>query len=335
MKTKYILFSIITLTNVGCKIKNEKKNIAVSIDHDSITLNQLDNIIKQEIYDYLVKIYELRQVAANEIIKDNIYEKEAKEMNISKDSLVSLYFDSRITSANLNQYIRNNGVVDPIPILKGGILRYVPLNSAEGQESLKTIYKNYLIEIYMDSLKKKYHVEIYLKEPAPLITNNSNIQTHMKGNVQSKVSLLLISDLDCFKCRETEPLYEMIFQKYKNEICFKEALYTDDVSLSAMGAESAARQGKFWEMKKLIMESKLFPDTSQIFSFANQLNLNMDQFNSDINDPELKNEIEMNVKKIKAAGYYGTPTVVINNKIVLNSFSADEISKSIDSELAN
>ena len=70
-----------------------------------------------------------------------------------------------------------------------------------------------------------------------------------------------------------------------------------------MAAECAARQGKFWEMKKFIVESKYFADTAVFISLAEKLHLNITLFKKDINDSKIRKELELNTTKIKNVGF--------------------------------
>jgi len=60
----------------------------------------------------------------------------------------------------------------------------------------------------------------------------------------------------------------------------------------------------------------------------------MRKFLSDIKDSTTYQAITQNFSRINDRGFYGTPTIVINNKTVLDAFSYDAISEMLENELS-
>lgn len=92
--------------------------------------------------------------------------------------------------------------------------------------------------------------------------------------------------------------------------------------ISAMSAEAAGAQGKFWEMHDLLYQNQQqwtgyseeeFIDWA-IFQ-AEALDLDVDQFTEDINDEEIRAEIESVNQERLSAGMHYTPFVVVNDRV--------------------
>ena len=92
--------------------------------------------------------------------------------------------------------------------------------------------------------------------------------------------------------------------------------------ISAMSAEAAGAQGKFWEMHDLLYQNQQqwtgyseeeFIDWA-IFQ-AEALDLDVDQFTEDINDEEVRAEIESVNQERLSAGMNYTPFVVVNDRV--------------------
>ncbi len=101
---------------------------------------------------------------------------------------------------------------------------------------------------------------------------------------------------------------------------------------AAAAALAANRQGKFWEFhhKLFAMQNSLSDET--IRKIAQDLNLNMEQFSKDMNDPILQGTIIRDMNEGQQAEVPGTPTLFINGKL-MQLRSMQEIEATIDGEL--
>lgn len=102
---------------------------------------------------------------------------------------------------------------------------------------------------------------------------------------------------------------------------------------SARAALAAQKQGKFWEFHdELFSTKKLNNDTNN--TIAVKLGLDIDQFNKDMNSPEIRNQIKKDLFDAQKAGVTGTPTILINGKKLKNR-SPQGFQAMIDAELKN
>jgi protein-disulfide isomerase len=106
------------------------------------------------------------------------------------------------------------------------------------------------------------------------------------------------------------------------------------VSNSAIASECAANQGKFWEMHDSIFSTKVIPDSVVLFRMAKNLKLNMNTFGNDFKNKSISDKIKDNLLRLESVGIYGTPTIMINNHLVFNSSSVNEIEKILKDEIA-
>ena len=79
---------------------------------------------------------------------------------------------------------------------------------------------------------------------------------------------------------------------------------------------------------------KQLPDTSNIFRIAKELNLDMNKFKKDFYSKEVNELIKSNSQKCIDMGLFATPTILVNNEVIFNSSSKDEIEKMIQEILA-
>lgn len=156
--------------------------------------------------------------------------------------------------------------------------------------------------------------------------SNGQVQAsqHIVGNPESKVTLVEYGDFQCPACYSYEPAVQEVIEKYGDRIAFQFRHFPlIQIHTNAMAAhkaaEAAGMQGKFWEMHDLLYERQ--PTWSQsanvtpIFeSYAEELELDMEQYKTDVRSSEVNAVINADLSEGKAAGATGTPTFVLNGK---------------------
>lgn len=338
MKIPFLILFITTLILFSCnsshknQIQDTTKNIIASVDSIPIFCDSVDNMVKQELYDELSRIYLIRKIALEQVIKDKILQSEAKKLNSSVEELKSSLYKNKVNNANLQNFSRNTNYPGKVPELRETLV-FHDINSVRGHDLLVTKYKEYILNQYVDSLRQSHQITISLKPPKSPTVKLDNLIVHYKGNLNSTVTFLVISDFDCHMCREHNSFFEKLYSEYKGKVRFGFTHYSSYVSNSAIASECAANQGKFWEMHDSIFHAKLIPDSVALFRIAKNLNLNMNTFGNDFKNKTLSDKIHDNLLKLESAGIYGTPTIMINNQLIFNSTSLNEIEKMLKEEI--
>ncbi len=182
-------------------------------------------------------------------------------------------------------------------------------------------------------------------------SNNSNgnksAQTskHVVGATASKVTLVEYGDFQCPACKQYFPIVKQLEEEYKDKVTFQFSHFPlvqihPNAFLGSRAAEAAGKQGKFFEMHDLLYENQeswsRSPNPNTEFeSYAKQLQLNMDQFKTDLNSSETADVINADVKSGQALGANSTPTFVLNGKKIDKSpQSIEGFKKLLDETLA-
>jgi len=153
-----------------------------------------------------------------------------------------------------------------------------------------------------------------------------------------QVTLVEYSDFECPACAYYEPLITEILNDYGDKgLIFTYRHYPLSFHLHALEtakvSEAAGRQNKFWEMKSLLFAgqdkwSKMTPEEAKntFLTYAESLNLNLDQFKTDLDDPAILAKIQADLKSGNEAGVQGTPTFYLNETEItartINEFKA-------------
>ncbi len=101
---------------------------------------------------------------------------------------------------------------------------------------------------------------------------------------------------------------------------------------ASLAAIAAGKQGKYWQMHDKIFENYSSLSEEKLKRFAQELSLNMPQFEKDRNDFSAKQRIQLDMQSGAAAGVHGTPTIFVNGRR-LKQRSLEGFKNIIDSEL--
>ncbi len=173
-------------------------------------------------------------------------------------------------------------------------------------------------------------------------TDILTIQTNdwIKGNPEANVVLMEYTDFQCPYCQIYGKLTAQLAEEFPQDIAvvfrhFPLKTIHPNAEAASQAAEAAGLQNKFWEMHDLIfINQNLWMDhqiPKEIFTnFAELLELNVEQFQSDINNHKVKNKIDEQIKRSASLDIQGTPTIFINGQKINNPRSYDEFRNIIE-----
>ncbi len=171
------------------------------------------------------------------------------------------------------------------------------------------------------------------------IPNEVSSTDWVRGNLESSVILVEYSDFQCPACAAYFPLVERIFAENSQNIKFVYRHFPLTQHANAIpasqAAESAGKQGKFWEMYEKIFtthdEWEASKDVDKIFyDYATKMGLDMVKFDSDYKSKEVMDKINTDVKSGAKAGINSTPTFYLNGVKISNPQSYEDFKQLID-----
>jgi protein-disulfide isomerase len=84
--------------------------------------------------------------------------------------------------------------------------------------------------------------------------------------------------------------------------------------LAAQAAEAAGAQGRFWPMHDLLLQHQTALEPDDIRRYAQQLELDLDQFDRDLTRHRYAARIAADVESADVSGVPGTPTFFIDGR---------------------
>lgn len=142
---------------------------------------------------------------------------------------------------------------------------------------------------------------------------------HILGNGQADLTIVEYGDYQCPHCGEAHPIIKEMMAELGSQIRFVFRNFPLSemhpyARPAALAAEAAALQGKFWEMHDAIYENQNLLSARLLLDIAEQLDLDMPKFKSDIQDQELLDRVDADFESGMLSGVNGTPTFFVNGQ---------------------
>jgi len=168
------------------------------------------------------------------------------------------------------------------------------------------------------------------------------------GPEDAKVTIVEFSDYQCPFCRIfAEETFGDLKKEYIDSGKSVKFVYRDfplsihpSAIISAEATHCADDQNKYWEMQDKIFkeQAKLGQNTIQyekqdIVGWAQELNLNMNEFMACLDGGKYKDEVEKDLQDGISAGVTGTPTFFINGYKIVGAQPLTTFETIIDGEL--
>lgn len=183
----------------------------------------------------------------------------------------------------------------------------------------------------------KYAVRIVMKPAAPLVQNISADDDPMIGPANAPVTVVMFADFQCSACGAVTP----ILKKAVREFGDKARIVVRDYPLenvhenalqAAIAANAARLQGKFFEYSDVLYKNQESLDSLSLRKYAETLGLNLSQFDRDLKDVKIMDEIRRDIADGDRYGIEGTPTIFVNGK-KLHRLSAEKLREAIEDAL--
>jgi protein-disulfide isomerase len=146
---------------------------------------------------------------------------------------------------------------------------------------------------------------------------------HGTGNKNANIVLVEYGDYQCPHCGHAYPLLKRLVQDMGNQLYFVFRNFPlpevhPAAIMAAQAAEAAAQQNKFWEMHDLIFEHQDDLHGNTFLELARKLKLNLNKFAEDWKSKALLQRVESDFESGVRSGVNGTPTLFVNNEMLMS-----------------
>ncbi|MFO0612768.1 MAG: thioredoxin domain-containing protein [Polyangiaceae bacterium] len=139
-----------------------------------------------------------------------------------------------------------------------------------------------------------------------------------RGPADAPVTIIVWSDFECPHCAHGVPILEQFQAEHRADVRLVHKMFPLEKHAKARGAAIAAiaalRQGKYWQMEKMIFENQDHLDPSDLKRYAEAVGLDLERYEHDIDDPITEAWVNRDVKDGNEAGLQSTPYILINGR---------------------
>lgn len=159
------------------------------------------------------------------------------------------------------------------------------------------------------------------------------------GPEAAPVVILEFSDYQCPFCRQAHAEVRQVVRAFPREVRFCHFHHPLDMAcnpqitrpfhpaacLAAAAAICAMEQNEFWEMNDLLFRNARAIDQDMVHRLARGLELDEDRFSSCLRDESTLDRIEHELEISRDVPVDGTPTFLVNGRILPGAFPAEDL----------
>ena len=159
---------------------------------------------------------------------------------------------------------------------------------------------------------------------------------HIAGNKDAPILLIEYGDFQCPHCGRAYPIIKNILQNLEGNLLFIYRHFPlskvhPEARMAAVAAEAADRQGLFWEMYNMLFENQRQLKNDAIMRYAGMIGLNLEQFESDIQDEVLHKKVENDFLDGLKSGVNATPTFFVSGEKYEDSWDGKRLEEYLHS----
>lgn len=171
-----------------------------------------------------------------------------------------------------------------------------------------------------------------------LVRDNS----HQSAKDTGKIAVVEFADFQCPACASSAPILKELKKQYGDNVNFVYRYFPlsshKHALPAALAAESAAGQGKFWEMEeKLFANQQEWSESTDPVPFfekyAKEIGVDSEKVKNDVKNKTNESRIREDYNDGVSLGVNSTPTFFVNGKKQTGVLSLVEFKSIIDAEL--
>lgn len=310
-------------------LKAPGQTILAEVNGRQITQQEIDDQIGSPIYTLEDKAYQMRKAALNRLIVNMLVEEEARKGGTSVEEVKRRHGApaAEVPDEQVNQIYSIQSA------------RFTNLSEDEAKRQIKAALtarsQNSWYEKYLGELNASGAVSVLL-QPPPLPRVNVKADGPSKGSADAQLLLVEFSDFQCPACKQASSVVRQLVADYGDRLRVVYKHMPLGIHKDAFGAAQAAvcagEQGKFWEMHDLLFASNSLAEPA-LESDAAKLGLDADRFTQCMASEESRAVVQQDIKEAQSAGISGTPSFVLNGRLIKGGKRIEDFRALLDEEL--
>jgi protein-disulfide isomerase len=307
----------------------DPRKVVARVGGSSITLEDVDRHAAGKLLRLRNEEYETRRQALDEMITEQLFQKEAAARGLSQEALLKAEIEGKVaapTAAEVAMIYEQNKAA------AGGrsLAEVTPLieRSVRERRTAERAAK------FRDELKAKAGVKVSLDAPRVDLTVPANAPA--LGPAGAPVTIVEYLDYQCPFCHRAEAVVEEVLGRYPGRVRFvhRDFLLGKPRSLAAArAARCAGEQGKFWEYHRSLLTAGGDMGDEDLRGRAASMGLDAARFSACATSDRYDADIHSSTESGNAVGIDATPTFFINGRRMTGALPADQFAEAIEEEL--
>jgi protein-disulfide isomerase len=158
---------------------------------------------------------------------------------------------------------------------------------------------------------------------------------HIQGPVNAPITLVEYGDYECPYCGQAYMIIKEIQERLGSKLCFVFRNFPltkvrPHAYNAALAAETAAAQGKFWEMYDYLFKHGQVITDDNMRQSAAKLGLNVARFDREFLDRTYSSHVDEDIQSGKSSEVKSTPTFFINGDRYNSAWDLDTLLSALD-----
>lgn len=306
------------------------EKVSAVVNGRQITEREVDDSIIPQLLPLQRQMYELRKKALDNLIVKELLEAEAKKRGVSVEELRRQLTETKVevSPAEVEKlYAENASLLSALSPDEARERLRLDLESQARMRSYREA---------ISKLRESASVDIRLNEV--MLPVEPGGDAFALGPKFAPVTVVEFSDFQCPYCRGAQPVLKRLIQVYgdKVRLVFKNLPLADihpQAMPSALAAFCAGEQGVFWQYHDALFASGSDLSPDGLDGAASRVGLNLPRFKSCLDSEKARSAVLADVREANRLGISGTPTFLINGKLVSRATGFDDFRRLIDREL--
>jgi len=163
----------------------------------------------------------------------------------------------------------------------------------------------------------------------------SESRDHIQGSANAPVTLIEYGDYECPYCAQAYIIIKETQERLGSKLRFVFRNFPvtkvrPHAYETALAAEAAGVQGKFWEMYDYLFKHGQWITNSDLRQSAAKLGLSLDRFNRDFFDRRYSSHIDEDIQSAMSSGVKSTPAFFINEDRYDGPWDLDSLLDALD-----
>lgn len=308
----------------------DSSKVVATVGSMKITEAELNEKARPQLAAIENQVYTVKKRTLDEMIDDYLIDNAAKKAGLSKEAYLKKEVDDKApapTEAEMKDFYNKNQarIRQPYDKIKVPLENYMKRQKVNAQRA----------EL-MAQLRREAGVKVMLK--VPRIEVSTQYSAGSEGPGDAPITMIEFSDYQCPYCRRAEDSVKEVLKKYNGKVRLVYMDFPLPMHQFALRAAQAARcagdQGKYWQYHDALFADQSKLDAAGLKATAAKLGLDTKKFDECTAHDLHMDQVRKSQQEGTDVGVDGTPTFIINGRMLSGAQPPTEFEAVIDEELS-